>query len=679
MNKNNRNQKNQKNKKTNSQKRNQGKPPKKFGIGGMVLISLIIIGVIGMIAGNNSSYMTFINDYEKLSYAEFNNELKDSNVKKVQINFESPQFLVELEKGKVIEGKKNKEKEPLTIFAVQNPYKEDFKEQLLLSDVEVLEEKTEAESSGGIGFFGSLLITIGLMFLIIFIMNKVAGRNNPNSMSNLNNKTKAKIVAEVPKVSFTDVAGHYTVKKDFETIIHFLKEPEKYRQMGARLPKGAMLVGPPGTGKTLLAKAVANEANVPFLAISGSDFVEMFVGVGAARVRDLFAEARKHEKAIIFIDEIDAIGRKRSANESNGEREQTLNQLLVELDGFGETDSTIFVMAATNRLEVLDEALVRPGRFDKHITVPLPDKKERLEIINLYKKNKKLDKDVDLAIIAKKTVGFSGSGLESLMNESAIIAVQRKSSSITTEHIDDAFYKVITQGDKKPKHLREKDDEKDLELIAWHEAGHGLVSKLLTNDTVAELNIIPSTMGAGGMLISIPEKEGLYSREYILNRIMVTYAGRAAEHILLGDANKVTIGASNDIQQATKRILSFIKQYGFSDDYGMLDLTNPALGEINIQEEAKTLSKKLYEDTVKLLTKNKDKLKSIAEALLEREVLSEQDINTLINGEELPAFVLESIPTEEDSLKENVSIQKKKEYINESSLAPNTIISIKEE
>ena len=573
--------------------------------------------------------------------ALFQEELEDKNVETVFIDFEQPKFVASLEKGQKEKGKDGKE---VTVkdFTVQNPYTEGFKETLLLADVDIKESKTivEAPSRGGLGIFGSIIISFIVMFVVFFIFTRFISKSGGAQQKMMNEKTKAKFVAETPKKSFDDIAGYKTTKKEFETIVHLLKNPEVYKEMGAKTPKGAVLYGPPGTGKTLFAKAVAKEAGVPFFAISGSDFVEMFVGVGAARVRDLWKEARKHEKAIIFIDEIDAIGKKRGQGIGGGsdEREQTLNQILVELDGFGQeaSNSTIFVIAATNRLDVLDDALIRPGRFDKHIMIPLPDKSERLAIIELYKKTKKFAKDVDFKFIAKKTIGFSGADLESLMNEAAILTVQRGSKEISTEIVNDAFYKIITKGDKKPKREREKEEEKDLELIAWHESGHGLASKLLTNDSIAELNIIPSTTGAGGMLISIPEKEGLHSREYFLKRVMVTYAGRAAEEILLGDKNKVTTGASNDIQQATERLLAYVKQYGFSNEYGMLDLTNPQLSKVNVEEEVKELAKKLYEDTLNLLTINKDKLEAIALALLDHEVLYEEDIDALIRGEEIP-------------------------------------------
>lgn len=630
---------------TNKQKKN-----KKFSFGGLILIVLVTIGLYGTLFSQMAGNST---EVPKLSYIDFQKELESSNVEKVTINLDKPEFVAKLNKG--VEIKVDGEINKFTEVVVPNPGKADFKEELLLADVEVNQVITE-ESSGGLGFLGTVLISVGVLLAAMFIFQYIAGRKGGGAQKALNEKTKAKFVGEIPKVTFDDIAGYDSVKREFDTIIDFMKNPEKYKDMGAMLPKGAILYGPPGTGKTLFAKAVAKESNVPFFAISGSDFVEMFVGVGAARVRDLFAEARKHEKAIIFIDEIDAIGKKRGVNAGGGsdEREQTLNQLLVELDGFKEASasnkSTVFIMAATNRLDVLDDALTRAGRFDKHISVPLPDKNERLSIINVYKKNKNFDKAVDFVKMAKKTWGFSGSDIKALINESAILAARQGLKVITMDNIDDAYYKTVVKGDKKPKAQREDND--DQKLIAWHEAGHGLVSKLLTNDMIVELNITPSTTGAGGMLISIPEKEGLHSREYLLQQIKVAYAGRAAEEILFGNKMQVTTGASSDIKQATNKILSYISVYGFSDDYGMLDLTNTNFKNVNVLENAKKMSNDLYQETYDLLVENKAKLEALASALLEKEVLSGDEVELLVNGTATVEDILSSTPLSNEDIED---------------------------
>lgn len=416
--------------------------------------------------------------------------------------------------------------------------------------------------------------------------------------------------------------------EDLIFLIKFLKNPKKYEKLGAKMPKGVLLFGPPGTGKTMIAKALANEAGIPFIATGGSDFVEKYVGVGAKRVREIFAEAKKHEKAIIYIDEIDAIGKKRSGEYDNDERTNTLNALLIEMDGFKDS-SGILVIASTNRLDILDEALLRPGRFDKHIAVNPPDYRGRLEILKFYAKDKRLDKSVNLEKIAAITRGFSGADLANLLNEAAILTAFRDKDKTTMQEIDDALFRILTKGDKKKSYERTQDDT---ELTAWHEAGHAIVSKLVAKQKVNKVTIVPSTSGAGGITFMEPKEGNYYSKEDLENIIKVCYAGRAAEYILLKDENKVTTGASNDIERATSIIMAMIGSYGMSEKFGLLNLQNiKGFNQEHLLSEAKEISNKLYRETIDFLEENYDLLKEMAEMLIEKETLDEDEVDSLIN------------------------------------------------
>lgn len=455
-------------------------------------------------------------------------------------------------------------------------------------------------------------------------------------------KTKA-AVPENKRVTFADVAGVDEEKEELTEIVEFLKNPKKYTDLGARIPKGVLLIGPPGTGKTLLAKAVAGEANAPFFSISGSDFVEMFVGVGASRVRDLFEQAKKNQPSIIFIDEIDAVGRHRGAGLGGGhdEREQTLNQLLVEMDGFGVNEGTI-VLAATNRADILDPALMRPGRFDRQIYVGYPDQKARLEILKVHAKNKPLGRDVDLSVVAKTTYGFTGADLENLLNEAALLAARENKNEISQHHLDDAMLKVVMGPEKKSKEMKDKDKKQ----TAYHEAGHAVASKCLpTQDKVHQVSIIPRGR-AGGFTMSLPDHDKPYiSKREMYEDIVMAMGGRVAEEMIFGEINT---GASSDIQHATKIATDMVTKYGMSDklgsrsfgseeeifigrDYGHAQNYSDSTAAL-IDEEVDSIIRNAYEECKKILTEHKDKLEAVAAALIEKEVLTGEEFEAVYNG-----------------------------------------------
>ena len=425
--------------------------------------------------------------------------------------------------------------------------------------------------------------------------------------------------------TFDDIAGLTEVKKDMKCLVDFLVNKEKYSKAGAKLPKGVILYGPPGTGKTLLAKAVANEAKVPFMYMSGSEFIEMYVGVGAKRVRELFEKARKTAPCIIFIDEIDAIGGKRT-DKDNGEDRKTINALLTEMDGFKESDN-IIVIAATNRIEDLDQALLRPGRFTDKFCVPLPETAdERYEVLKVYTRNKKLAEDVDLHALAKETVGFSPAKLEALMNESAIISVQKNRDYIIKQDIEDAMFKQLLSGHAKEN--QEKRKKEELELVAWHEAGHALVGRLFGKE-VTKVTVVASTSGAGGVTFSTP-KTGLLSKEDIQHEIMQLYAGRIGELIFYNnDRNKITTGASNDIKEATKLLHAYVTDYAMHDDLGMINL---GLDSKVVKETEMNLAKELEEKTINLVEEHSRQLKLLADMLLEKETLYESDLDEILKN-----------------------------------------------
>ncbi|MGI6733386.1 MAG: ATP-dependent metallopeptidase FtsH/Yme1/Tma family protein [Anaerovoracaceae bacterium] len=425
------------------------------------------------------------------------------------------------------------------------------------------------------------------------------------------------------KITFDHVQGIDELKPDLMRLVDALKNPEKYKRLGARPTKGLILYGPPGTGKTLIAKAISGEAGVPFFAASGSDFMEKYVGVGASRIRELFNKARKEAPSIVFIDEIDAIGGGRG-DSNNSEKDQTINALLTELDGFLPSEG-VLTICATNRLDMLDPALTRPGRFDLKVAVNLPDKKARYQILRLHSANKVLSKEVDIHELVKKTNGFSGAELENLLNEAALIAAGKDRECITNEDVEDAFYKILMNGYKKER----VEGDKHVRLIAYHEAGHTLAAKLISNDSVSAVTIMQSTSGAGGVTFRSQEDTSLRSKKELRDLIKVMYAGRAAEELYLGDADDITTGASQDIKQATQIIKEYIGIYGMGNN-GMIDLTQ-LTNQFNIIEEASGLAISLYQETKEFLEAHKEKLDRLAQALMEKETLNEAEIDAILN------------------------------------------------
>jgi len=491
--------------------------------------------------------------------------------------------------------------------------------------------------------FSSLAIIILTIVGFSIFMQQTHGGAGGRGMSF--GKSRAKMnMDEMTNVKFADVAGADEEKEELKELVEFLKTPDKFLALGARIPRGVLLVGPPGTGKTLLAKAVAGEAGVPFFSISGSDFVEMFVGVGASRVRDLFEQAKKFSPAIIFIDEIDAVGRHRGAGLGGGhdEREQTLNQLLVEMDGFG-SNKGIIVIAATNRPDILDPALLRPGRFDRQVMVGLPDIKGREEILKVHTRGKKLDLDVDLVTLAKTTAGFSGADLENLCNEAAILAARRNKTLIGKVEFSESIIKVIAGPEKKTRVMTEREKK----LVAYHEAGHAIATKMLPGqDPVHQVSIIPRGM-AGGFTMSLPTEDRRYiSKTHMLNEITVCLGGRIAERLVIGD---ISTGASSDIEQATKISRNMIMKYGMSDELGPVSFASDSdeifIGKDmahsknysesianKIDSEVKNVISECYSRCEKILTENMSYLHKVANQLIEKEVLNSEEFEEIFKN-----------------------------------------------
>lgn len=533
------------------------------------------------------------------SYNILINDINQNSVYEVNLT-SSPEIYVKLKNGQM--------------YKTDNPRKEDFKEQLLLKGIKVSENQ--------ILDTGKLMIIIPLLILsaLLFYNLKVRSKKKNNSFDSIElNKI------ENSSYSFKSIAGNYEVKENVLDTISFLKNPEKFNHYKAKMPKGILLYGEPGTGKTLIAKAIAQEAGVPFYSTSGSDFVQIYVGVGASRIRQLFKKAKESKKAVIFIDEIDAIGKKRSQDpSSNGERDQTLNALLTEMSGFNDSNG-IVVIAATNRIDTLDPALLRPGRFDRHIEVPLPDKKEREEILNLYLKGKPLG-DINVEDLAGKTVYFSGAKLESFVNEAAILACRDDSPLILSKHFESAYTNILAGSEKKDRSSIRGIDKK---ITAYHEAGHALISSInLKDDQLSKVTIIPTTKGAGGYTLSIPEDRMYYTKEYLKNRIMVLLAGRAAEEIVFGDEN-ITTGASNDLETASNIIWDMANKYGMVKSLGLFSLGNEKSAP-ELVNECKNILDDLYKKVKSTLKDNMDKLTILSEELIEKETLHKNEIYEIL-------------------------------------------------
>lgn len=538
------------------------------------------------------------------------------------------------------------------------------------------------KGSGGswwVSLLPSLILVIVIIASSVWMIKRMGNTIGGETNRTLSfGKIKAKSLDEDDenRKTFKDVAGCEEEKEELSELVDFLKDPKKYTELGARIPKGVLMVGPPGTGKTLLAKAVAGEAGAPFLSISGSDFVEMYVGVGASRVRDLFEQAKKKSPAIVFIDEIDAVGRHRGAGTGGGndEREQTLNQLLVEMDGFG-TNSGVIVIAATNRPDVLDPALLRPGRFDRQITVNRPDTQGREDILKVHAKNKPLAPDVDLKEIAKDTIGFTGADLENLLNEAALMAVRRRKKAITAAEIADATSRV-EMGTEKKSHKYSKKAKK---LTAFHEAGHAVSSYYIEgHDPVKEISIIPRGLGAGGYTWYTPQEENYSSRNEMLNDLISLMGGRVAEAIALDD---ISTGASNDLQRATDICRDMVAKYGmnenigpvvYSDDNGEVFLGKD-YGHVNnyseqtsakIDTEIEAMMREAYKKTERILTEHFDKLELVANTLIEKEKINAEEFSSLMENGSLPSNDTQEAPSDNSEVVEKEETPNADELIN---------------
>lgn len=564
---------------------------------------------------------------EQLAFSEFMDKVENKQISEVTISGASIS-------GKSVSGVR---------FYTYAPYDPTMVENLRKHDVKVTALPEDNTSNNLWGIFVSWFPMLLLIGVWVFFMRQANSGNN-KAMSF--GKSRARLVENTKKVTFADVAGADEAKQELEEVVDFLKDPAKFQRLGGKIPKGVLMVGPPGTGKTLLAKAVAGEADVPFFSISGSDFVEMFVGVGASRVRDMFAQAKKNAPCLLFIDEIDAVGRHRGAGLGGGndEREQTLNQLLVEMDGFEDKENVILI-AATNRPDVLDPALLRPGRFDRQVTVTNPDKKGREEILKVHVKKVPLAKDVNLSVIARGTPGFSGADLANLVNEAALLAARKNKTKVTSKDFDEAKDKVLMGAERKSMAM----DENEKKLTAFHEAGHAICSLFVEEtDPIHKATIIPRGR-ALGMVQQLPEKDQYsYSKTKMLSRLIIMMGGRVAEELKFGP-QKVTSGASSDIAAATNLARSMVTEWGMSDKLGPV-LYAENTGEVFlgksvtqsrnmseetarlVDEEIKTLVMNAYNGATKLLKEHQKDWEKLAEALIEYETLTGEEIKDLLDG-----------------------------------------------
>ena len=626
-----------------------------------VILIIVILGITYFASNLNTKQ-------HELSYSEFVTKMEDGEVKEVKIT-PSQSAGVYLLTGKL----KNYEKKES--FYVQTPLTDSTVEIIYSGSKEYdfsITTAKDPDSSMLLVILVNFLPIVLLVGVAIFVVTRQIGAN---SKSMDFGKSKARLHDDRKKVTFKDVAGLTEEKEEVEELIEFLKHPKKFQKMGARIPKGVLLVGPPGTGKTLLARAVAGEANVPFYYISGSDFVELFVGVGASRVRDMFKQAKHNAPCLIFIDEIDAVGRQRGAGLGGGhdEREQTLNQLLTEMDGFGENEG-IIVIAATNRPDVLDPALLRPGRFDRQVTVNLPDIVGRKEILEVHAKGKTFEPGVTLDNIAKRTVGFSGADLENLLNEAALLAVRRNKDAITMAEVDEAHDRVLMG----PAKVTKKYTEKEKKIVAYHEAGHAVVGiKLEGANEVQKITIIPRGT-AGGYNLMLPKEETfLQTKKELLETISGLLGGRVAEEIVF---NEVTTGAHNDFEKATKIARAMVTEYGMSDlgpvqfehqessvflgrDYNKSHNFSSEVA-FEIDQEQRKIIHECYEKTKEIISNNMDLLDLIANTLLECETITKEQIEYLVKNGHMPTEKIdEDIDSdkEEKSTKDNTSKSDKKD------------------
>lgn len=601
-----------------------------------LLAIVLLSGAMNMLVGGADRV-----NAENLAFSEFMNHVENKKVSEVTIEGASIS-------GTYVDGKR---------FYTYAPFDPNMVEMLRKNDVKVTAQPEDTTSNTLWGVLISWFPMILLIGVWIFFMRQANSGNN-KAMSF--GKSRARLIENTKKVTFKDVAGADEAKQELEEIIDFLKDPDKFQRLGGKIPKGVLMVGPPGTGKTLLAKAVAGEADVPFFSISGSDFVEMFVGVGASRVRDMFAQAKKNAPCLLFIDEIDAVGRHRGAGLGGGndEREQTLNQLLVEMDGF-EANENVILIAATNRPDVLDPALLRPGRFDRQVTVTNPDKKGREEILKVHVKKVPLARDVNLSVIARGTPGFSGADLANLVNEAALLAARKNKHKVTSSDFDEAKDKVLMGSERRSMAM----DENEKKLTAYHEAGHAICSLYVeSTDPIHKATIIPRGR-ALGMVQQLPEKDQYsYSRIKMLSRLIIMMGGRVAEELKFGE-NNVTSGASSDIAAATNLARSMVTEWGMSEKLGPV-LYAENTGEVFLGKSV-TQSKNMSEETArlvdaeikqlvvdahdkayKLLQEKSEEWERLAQALLEYETLTGEEIEQVIKGEKVDKSSEVPVPEE---------------------------------
>ncbi len=623
-----------------------------------LLIFLVIIGVVSFFTGANPKT-------EQITYNEFISDLNNGNVKEMTVQPVRGVFEVRGE----MKGAKDGES-----FLTYIPTEQGLNRVDEAAEANKVNIIPAEETSGWVTFFTSIIPFVIIFILFFFLLNQAQGGGS--RVMNFG-KSKAKLYSEEKKkVKFKDVAGADEEKQELVEVVEFLKDPRKFAELGARIPKGVLLVGPPGTGKTLLARAVAGEAGVPFFSISGSDFVEMFVGVGASRVRDLFENAKKNAPCIIFIDEIDAVGRQRGAGLGGGhdEREQTLNQLLVEMDGFGANEG-IIIIAATNRPDILDPALLRPGRFDRQITVDRPDVTGREAVLKVHARNKPLDESVDLKAIAARTPGFSGADLENLLNEAALVAARQDKKKIDNTDLDEATDRVIAGPAKKSRVI----SKKERNIVAYHEAGHTIIGVVLDEaDMVHKVTIVPRGQ-AGGYAVMLPKEDRYFmTKPELLDKITGLLGGRVAEEIIFGE---VSTGAHNDFQRATGIARKMVTEYGMSEKLGPLQFGQSQGGQVflgrdihneqnysdaiahEIDMEIQRFIKESYERARQILTENRDKLELVAQTLLEVETLDAAQIQSLVEHGKLPdrPVATNDEKKEEKSEDMKVNIQTKKE------------------
>lgn len=630
-----------------------------------ILIFVAIIGLVSWFNQGSNGQTT------EVSYTQFVQELKKGDIKEIKMQYANSVYTIT---GEYKEAKENTNtsSKGLAIFDKRSSKTSNFKTTVLPNDGTVTEINNAAQQAGTqittlpesqsgiwLSLFLQLVVPLGIFgFLMFNLLSSQMGQGGPRGVMNFGRSKATDQNKQKVKVRFSDVAGAEEEKQELVEVVEFLKDPRKFTALGARIPAGVLLEGPPGTGKTLLAKAVAGEANVPFFSISGSEFVEMFVGVGASRVRDLFENAKKNAPAIIFIDEIDAVGRQRGTGMGGGhdEREQTLNQLLVEMDGFEGTEGVI-VIAATNRSDVLDPALLRPGRFDRQILVGRPDVKGREAILKVHARNKKLAKEVDLKVIAQQTPGFSGAELENLLNEAALVAARRDKKAIDKLDVDEAHDRVIAGPAKKDRAI----SEKERKMVAFHEAGHTIVGMVLSDARVVHKVTIVPRGRAGGYAIMLPKEDRfLMTKKELFEQVVGLLGGRASEEFIF---NEKTTGASNDFEQATGIVRSMITEYGMYDelgtvqyegnhqvfigrDYGQTKAYSDQVA-FEIDNAVRSIMKEAYAKALQILEEHKDQLTLIAEKLLELETLDERTIKALFETGEMPTEdVEEEYPSE---------------------------------